>query len=812
MTRLGRHLLLDEIGRGGMGVVHAAYDPKLDRKVAIKLMRTRGGPSQRRMIREAQAMARISHPNVVQVYEIDEHEDQTYLVMEFVDGVTLKTWLGQQARTQREILTKFVAAGRGLAAAHAKGLVHRDFKPDNVMIRRDGQVLVMDFGLARGHEARLETTLEQVRELGPTLEQTQASAIKGTPAYMAPEQFRGEPTDARTDQFSFCVALWEALHDQRPFRAANLAALAEAVNEGRIDPPERDVVPAWLRRVVERGLSVDPDQRWPSMDVLLDALGRDPSRRRRALALAAGVIAVSGLTLVGGAAWRAHQRSAALDECERLGRAIEADWNPAVAAALEQEFMATAVPYAASTWSHTRPWLDDYAHAWSELRTQTCVEAELEHTRELDSHDSIVACLDEQRTTFAGLLAAWAELEPATLVAATQAAANLTPLAGCRDEAMLERIRAPEPIRAEVASLRTRLDRIEALDLAGRYAQSLELALALQAEVDALGWRPLQAETLLELGELQANLGHYEDARRSHEQAFFHALAVGDDPTMLNAAAQLTHVVGYYLVDYEQGRLWGSIGEMLIVRLARSGSLREAALVGSIGGLATRRGEHAEALRRFERALEIKESVLGPDHPGVAGTLNSIGVVLYNQAKVGEALVYFRRSLAIEEAAFGPDHPRLGHSLNNLAVVLGVEGRREEALVHHRRALAIREAAFGPDHPDVATSLGNIGLLLAERGELDQALEYEQRALAIFEASLGPEHLDVAITLIDVASVREDRGEYAAALVDLRRALAIREGSLGPEHADVLELREKITELEAEAAKAVEPVAPAPSE
>jgi serine/threonine protein kinase len=233
VARLGRHLLLDVIGEGGMGVVYAAYDVQLDRKVAIKLLRSRGNvQAQRRMLREAQAMARISHPNVVPVYDVGVHEQQTFLVMEFIDGVTLRTWLRQRRRSQRELLSTFIAAGNGLAAAHEQGLVHRDFKPDNVMIRRDGRAVVMDFGLVRGQEVEPEASSFESAEpspvrssvLEPTL--THADAIMGTPNYMAPEQFAGRETDARTDQFSFCVALWEALFEQRPFGGVVCRAVA----------------------------------------------------------------------------------------------------------------------------------------------------------------------------------------------------------------------------------------------------------------------------------------------------------------------------------------------------------------------------------------------------------------------------------------------------------------------------------------------------------------------------------------------------------------------------------------------------------
>ncbi|MCA9687455.1 MAG: serine/threonine protein kinase, partial [Myxococcales bacterium] len=238
--RIGRYLVLDRLGAGGMGVVYAAYDPDLDRKLALKLLHEGDRRSERtrvRLLREAQALARVSHPNVIQVYDVGTFEDRIYIAMEFVDGLSLREWLSAENRDLRAILATFSQAGHGLAAAHQKGLVHRDFKPDNVLVARDGRVVVLDFGIAHAigdlenehersgiTEARLSETrsgersssLQGTGPLALHAELTRAGALIGTPAYMAPEQFDSRDTDARSDQFSFCVTLWEALHGERP--------------------------------------------------------------------------------------------------------------------------------------------------------------------------------------------------------------------------------------------------------------------------------------------------------------------------------------------------------------------------------------------------------------------------------------------------------------------------------------------------------------------------------------------------------------------------------------------------------------------
>jgi serine/threonine protein kinase len=239
---VGRYRLLQLVGRGGMGEVYAAYDPELDRRVAIKILRADARPDAieaARLAREAQSVARLSHPNVVAIYDVGSSAGRMFLAMELVEGETLAAWLAHHTRTTSEILSMFMMAGRGLCAAHRAGIVHRDFKPQNVMVARDGSARVMDFGLAAaggpGHA-------QQVRL-------TKAGAILGTPLYMSPEQMVGQAVDPRADQFSFCVSLWEALHGARPFEGATVLELRGDVLAGRPRPgPLRGRSPGGSRR------------------------------------------------------------------------------------------------------------------------------------------------------------------------------------------------------------------------------------------------------------------------------------------------------------------------------------------------------------------------------------------------------------------------------------------------------------------------------------------------------------------------------------------------------------------------------------
>src|SRR5712664_821364 len=291
----GRYKVLGELGTGGMGVVYAAYDPELGRKVAIKLVRPEASASssasegRARLLREARAMAQLSHPNAIAIYDVGTFGEQVFIAMEYVDGRTLEEWLSLKKRPWREVISMFVQAGRGLAAAHAAGIVHRDFKPDNVLVGNDGRVRVLDFGLARAAGAA-DGTNSEIADAHTSTEKklseragmlslalTEPGKLMGTPAYMAPEQLRGQLGDARTDQFSFCIALYQGLYGELPFSGETVATLLDQMDQKKTKLASESVrVPARLRKVLLRGLSPAREDRYGSMDGLLHELARRP--------------------------------------------------------------------------------------------------------------------------------------------------------------------------------------------------------------------------------------------------------------------------------------------------------------------------------------------------------------------------------------------------------------------------------------------------------------------------------------------------------------------------------------------------------
>ncbi|MGB1277004.1 MAG: protein kinase domain-containing protein, partial [Nannocystaceae bacterium] len=408
------------LGEGGMGIVYSAYDKELDRKVAVKLLRrTDGGEDgHRRMQREAQAMARLSHPNVVQVYEVGFYEGQLFVVMEFVEGQTLRTWCRAKSRRWQEVVRVFSEAGRGLAAAHHAGLVHRDFKPENVLIGDDGRVRVLDFGLARAHEVDDAPTGPDagVFELSEMAEShasasssafasrlTRSGTVLGTPAYMSPEQHMRQPADARSDQFSLCVALHEALAGERPFDEDNRAVLVFAKQTGQVRewPRERTKVPKWLRRAIGRGLSPHPVERWPSMAPLLAELGRvRAGTRRRWLWAGLAVVAVASVVGFGVAkSWAAQSELCSGSEAERSRLwSVPRQGRVRVAMTLADSTVAE------QAWPAVSEGVQAYTDEWVAVHREACEATNLRREQSRHLYNLQLQCLERRRGQLDALL------------------------------------------------------------------------------------------------------------------------------------------------------------------------------------------------------------------------------------------------------------------------------------------------------------------------------------------------------------------------------------------------------------------------
>jgi predicted Ser/Thr protein kinase len=520
--QIGRYVVIKEIGSGGMGLVLSAYDADLERKVALKILRERardGTAGAVRMRREAQAMARLSHPNVAQVYEVAEDRDgRLFLAMEFIEGQTLREWLTAAPRTWREVLKVYVEAGRGLAAAHAAGLMHRDFKPDNAMLATDGRVRVLDFGLSRSYTPD-ETPTSASSSGALQLLVTAAGSLVGTPAYMSPEQLSREEADARSDQFSFCVAVWEGLYGVRPFPARTVNELARKVRSGEITPPPPGTkVPAWVRRVLERGLTVDPGLRWPGLDALLAALEHDPQQRRRRWL--AGTVAVVGIASVGYGA--ALYGAAQAEVCSGAADELVGVWDEERRAAVDAAIRGTGVAYADRAAGTIVAHLDAYATRWTAVHGASCT-ARQRGRMNTAQYERRTSCLRQRRSELAATATVLAQTTRDTVAQAIDTARGLPAVALCEDD---ERLMATAPaedpaVATAVEEGRAKLARAHALERSGRYAEGLAEVVPLANTADALGYLPYRAEVHLLAGKLFMHevkpeaRGHFEDAVQS---------------------------------------------------------------------------------------------------------------------------------------------------------------------------------------------------------------------------------------------------------------------------------------------------------
>ena len=803
-SALGRYLVVDRLGAGGMGVVYRAFDPDLDRSVALKLVAVgaRGGSEgeveRARLLREAQAMARLSHPNVIPVFDVGILDEAVFVAMELVDGLTLKHWLAERPRRPEEILAAFIDAGRGLEAAHAADVIHRDFKPDNVMVGRDGRVRVLDFGLARaaGGEAsiRHHPDLADLRSSIPaSLERsmTAEGTVMGTPAYMSPEQHVGAAVGAASDQFSFCVALFEALYGARPFAGETMAKLTWNVLQGLVTMPPgaKARAPAWVLAALQRGLSVAPEQRFESMEALLDALGHDPARRRRRVALGVGAVGVLGLG-AGLGLWLAPTPPAAVEAestlCTGAPAHMQPVWSPARREAIGQAFAASGLGFATQTWEATAAVLDAKAEAWVAEHTAACRATRVTGEQSLELMDLRMACLERQREGLDALLHALAEPGPDGVGQAFDAARRLPDPARCGDlEALRAPIRPPDDpdAIAELQALRPALAAVWAELALGHVTAAKQQLTPLLPRVDALDHPPLLAEAHGLHAELLEQTGEVEPGRRARERAHAAAVAAGDARQAADQARALVFTVGYRLADARAGQPWLELGRAWLRRLdGRRGDDELAARLASAeGAMLVAAGRYDEALAAHALARAHWQAQ-APDGPDLATVLDDIGAVHVARGQPEAAVRLHRESLRLKRLAYGDRHPQVAASARELGNALGHAGRGDEALVQLREALAIERESRGERTQYVAALLDDIGRGLRGQGDLDGAIEHHRQALEIWQAVLGDPHPDLAVSVLNVGYTLSAAGRFEDALAELSRALAMFDATVGPEH------------------------------
>lgn len=775
--RVARFTILGELGRGGMGIVLAAYDPDLDRRVAIKMLRTVPDDSseeaESRLMREARALAKISHANVIGIHEVGRIDSTVFIAMEYASGGTLRQWCRKQ-RPWREIVEHFVAAARGLAAAHETGFVHRDFKPENVLLDGRGLVRVTDFGLVNAVVSAAITTDPSSSVVDRNRDLTTTGAIMGTPAYMAPEQFLGERVTAQVDQFAFCVSLWEALFGVRPFRGETFGELKVSVLSGTIVEPPESQVPTWIRRVLERGLRVVPSDRHASMQVLISLLEVDPSlrRRRRLIAAAAGA-ALLGTACAIFVAWPSTE---AADTCPVPVEEIATVWGSSQAATLRSAFAATGHPNAAFAASDVIQRLDRYRAAWLDARVSACRDTQVKGRQSALMLDVRVACLDDRVRQLAALVQVLVTgVDRATVDKASIATSSLDRIDSCADISKLAN-RPPLPTdpdeRHRIATLKQKLTTVHALAKIGRSKMALEQAEALEHEAASITYTPVRGELALARGDLLDIAGRTNDAEAALHDALHFAAKANDDQLVAQATVALVSVVGYYGGRPAEGLAIAAIAEGLVERAGGDDDLAGTLNI-SLGTVRIQSGRNEEARSAFERAAAAYSRA--GDRDGLATAKNNEASALQRLNRLPEAEELVGEALKVREEVLGPQHPRVGTTLLVRGDIRSARGAHDGALEDYRRALDIVIAANGADGLEAARAQSELGNELGIVKRVNEAVQLLQTALATTRARLGPEHALVAATLenIGVAYARSDRMNEA--LPYFMDALALQE-------------------------------------
>ncbi len=829
VTRIGRFLLLRVLGAGAMGRVHAAYDEKLDRRVAIKVLhRGVDGGARERALREAKAMAKLSHPNVVQVYEVEEHEGKLCIAMELVEGETLERWQAQPGRSGAQILAAYRQAGEGLAAAHAVGLIHRDFKPQNAMVQplEDGgvRVRVLDFGIAQlaaGGGPPSEPAELLVSE-GVDTKLTATGSLLGTPAYMAPEQFMGSNVDAAADQFAFCVALWEGLFGGRPFGGDSLPELmASITSEAPREPSRRGDVPSSVARALRRGLAVNASDRYPSMRSLLDALSFDPARRWRRAGAALAALVVLGSGGLGVNAWLEDRAK----RCSGAATQLEQAWGSARRDEIQRQMLRTGVSYAQDAWLRVATVLELYTADWAAMHAETCEATTVRGEQSIAVMDLRMACLGRARQGLHAISDVLADADLEVVEHVDDLLGGLEPLERCADlEALRSDVPPPPPHEAdEVAAIRAVLAEARAEYWAGRYEAAGQRIEDAQRRASGVGYEPIQTEVDLGAAQVLYQQGHYDQAERALRDALRRASVHHQWSQMQHAATKLIQVLGTGEVrpaealryrDVAEGLAEGDPRRQAEVSQAVAGALfaqgdyasaeqelrRAIALVSDDGwqddalvdllhnDLASalrERGEFAAAEAENRRVLARRRDRLGSQHPAVANSMYNLSMALQSQGRYEEAESELRAVLQIRQSIAGLSLATLGDTHMALASLLVRRGAYDEAEEHLRETMALQDGVLRPDHPARAMPWNNLAVVDYWRGDYVQAESKYRRAKALLEAAHGAEHPQLIAARNNLAGVLEAQGKLDVAEQEYREALALARRLLGDDHPDV---------------------------
>ncbi|MBT8491661.1 MAG: tetratricopeptide repeat protein [Deltaproteobacteria bacterium] len=664
---IGRYVIESRLAAGGFGVVYRARDPELDRTIALKLWRVRNpaddGDAAADMLREAQALARLSHPNVMAVHDVGTEGDQVFIAGEFIDGNTLGEWAEKHSRWQ-DIVPVMARAGQGLVAAHDADLVHGDFKPDNVVVDVEGRPRVVDFGLARPAGETRATDLAGAS--AQSLTTTTVGYLVGTPAYMAPELLYGEPASDKSDQYAFCVSLFELLAGDHPFEGSDLESLITAVAAGqRSNAQLPSNLPRWLAEAIERGLATDPDQRHPDMRALLSILSTDPRARRKRLLVGAAIVAPL-VALAAVIAWPAGDPVVA-GPCRDSAAEAEGVWTDEQRARISARFTELGGDHGRETFARIDERIQSYKTRWQAEYAAACKA----HTGGGESELSLelrLACLDDRRieiATFASLLG---NADGALVERAPRAITQLAPVSDCASAASRDRLELlPEDptARRKALELEGAIAQVRATRWAGKFAQALAMAIEVKERADQLGHEPTRAKAWFHVGFLHSYMEDGARARDELEGAYHAAVASRHQEIAARAAIELVMVNSMMLKQHSDALSWARHADSALKGLGNDDNLRSN-YWNNLAETHRLQGKLGLALEEHDKALALREKLFGKDDPSVAQSLNNLGLVHNARADHAAAAKAFERAHRIFRQAYGPNHPYVGLTAGNL--------------------------------------------------------------------------------------------------------------------------------------------------
>ena len=747
-TRVGRYVVLSRIGRGGMGTVFRAEDVELGRPVALKRLHADADSESRaRLVREARSAAQLQHPNVVTVHEVGEDAGTPFLAMELVDGVTLTAWLKETTRSWREIVDVVAQAGRGLSAAHERGLVHRDFKPDNVLVDRTGRARVADFGLARASDA---TPSQPTKHVSVDTRLTATGSLAGTPAYMAPELVEGGAPDTRSDQYAFAVTLYEALRGQHPFEGDTAARLWVEMAAGRVRSGGRSV-PAWLDKCVRRGLAVEPAHRWPDVGSFVAAIGKPP---RRAWWVGASASAVAIASVVTFVVLREPSKSG--PSCDDIANEYRQTFDP--------NDLARAIPDPTQLALATKT-IDRFTTEYRKALRESC-RATQAGTQSAAIGDKRTACLElaKRRAWFVTSgITTGIDTRPglATLLE------ELPDVAACSDPQWLERA-SPLPV--------AQADR-EALYLAesdlvyagkkrddGDLDHASRLLQGVNETARRLNDRSLDARATLLAAEIAHDRGDMDQATRESVEAWSAASMTGD--TQLTLRAQLAMLLASASRDRRALESFSGLGTV-------AESAEGARLITSQADAMMASGHFKEAEAEYRRAQAMREKVLPKGHVELALGMQRIGGAVVIQKRAAEALAILQAAHAIVEKAFPPLRREAIEGLRYLAMAEHELGHDERALELRREVYKRRARVHGPAHGMALEARKDLASSLCDLGHDDDCIHELEETIAGFVELAGDRTANVADARVTLANKLVSGGRFAEADAALAKALPI---------------------------------------